>query len=112
MKEIGVEETARTSTSSPTLLIDGVDDELGGRVVTPRDPARAGPARRRRLDATSARSSRRSSDEGIVTSCRDGNLRISAHCYNSGEDVDAVLAALARHRELWPRPSPRPARER
>ena len=38
--------------------------------------------------------------EGIVTSERAGNLRISAHAYNSTEDVDAVLAALVRHRRL------------
>jgi selenocysteine lyase/cysteine desulfurase len=38
--------------------------------------------------------------EGIVTSDRDDNLRISAHCYNTVEDVDAVLAALQRHRKL------------
>jgi selenocysteine lyase/cysteine desulfurase len=38
--------------------------------------------------------------EGIVTSERDSNLRISAHAYNSVEDVDAVLASLQRHRQL------------
>ena len=38
--------------------------------------------------------------DGIVTSERDGNLRISAHAYNSVEDVDAVLASLRRHRKL------------
>jgi selenocysteine lyase/cysteine desulfurase len=38
--------------------------------------------------------------EGIVTSERDGNLRISAHCYNTVEDIDGVLAALRRHRTL------------
>jgi selenocysteine lyase/cysteine desulfurase len=37
---------------------------------------------------------------GIVTSERDGNLRISAHCYNSIEDVELVLEALARNRHL------------
>ena len=31
---------------------------------------------------------------------RDDNLRISAHCYNTVEDLDAVLAALQRHRKL------------
>ena len=38
--------------------------------------------------------------EGIVTSDRDGNLRISAHAYNSTDDVDEVLAALKRHKKL------------
>ncbi len=38
--------------------------------------------------------------DGIVTSERDSNLRVSLHLYNTDEDVDAVLAALARHRRL------------
>jgi selenocysteine lyase/cysteine desulfurase len=39
-------------------------------------------------------------EDGIVTSERDGNLRVSAHAYNVEEDVDAVLASLERHRVL------------
>ena len=38
--------------------------------------------------------------ENIVTSERDSNVRVSLHLYNTEEDVDAVLAALARHRAL------------
>ena len=38
--------------------------------------------------------------EGIVTSERDSSLRVSLHLYNTDEDVDAVLAALARQRRL------------
>ena len=38
--------------------------------------------------------------DGVVTSSRDGNVRVSAHSYNSTDDVDAVLAALTRHRHL------------
>jgi selenocysteine lyase/cysteine desulfurase len=38
--------------------------------------------------------------EGIVTSSRDDNLRISAHCYNTAEDVHAVLDVLAANRQL------------
>lgn len=39
-------------------------------------------------------------DEGIITSCRDGNLRISAHLYNNQQDIDAVLQALEKNRRL------------
>ncbi len=39
-------------------------------------------------------------DDGIVASERDSNLRISLHLYNTEDDVDAVLAALARNRRL------------
>ena len=39
-------------------------------------------------------------DEGIGASCRDGNLRVSMHLYNSNDDVDACLRALQKHRDL------------
>ena len=38
--------------------------------------------------------------DDIVVSERDSNLRVSLHLYNTADDVDAVLAALARHRAL------------
>jgi selenocysteine lyase/cysteine desulfurase len=38
--------------------------------------------------------------EHIVTSERDSSLRVSLHLYNTEDDVDAVLAALARNRQL------------
>ncbi|MBA2462687.1 MAG: aminotransferase class V-fold PLP-dependent enzyme [Actinobacteria bacterium] len=44
-------------------------------------------------------------EESIVASERDSNLRVSLHLYNTDDDVDAVLAALARHRELLAKPS-------
>jgi selenocysteine lyase/cysteine desulfurase len=102
MKEIGIAETAEHVRGLNDLLIAGVD-ELGGRVVTPRDPSRRGPLvaiastdEHRLVEALAA--------EGIVTSSRDGNLRVSPHCYNTRSDVEAVLAALARHRDLLVRP--------
>ncbi len=36
-------------------------------------------------------------DDGIVTSERDSNLRVSPHAYNTEDDIDAVLAGLAKH---------------
>ena len=38
--------------------------------------------------------------EGMLCSTRDGALRISLHYYNTAADVDAVLDALSRHRDL------------
>jgi selenocysteine lyase/cysteine desulfurase len=79
-------------------LLEGVD-ELGGTVVTPREVDRRGALvciRSTEARALVAELGR----EGIVTSERGGNLRVSLHAYNTVEDVDAVLAALARHRAL------------
>ena len=39
-------------------------------------------------------------EDGVVASERDSNLRVSLHLYNTDEDVDAVLASLARNRRL------------
>ena len=38
--------------------------------------------------------------QSIVTSERDSNLRVSLHLYNTEDDIDAIVAALAHHREL------------
>ena len=39
-------------------------------------------------------------DEGIVTSCRDGNLRVSTHIYNNLSDMEQLLDALTKHKHL------------
>ncbi len=39
-------------------------------------------------------------EERIITSCRDGNIRISTHFYNSTDDVERLFEVLARHSEL------------
>ena len=38
--------------------------------------------------------------EQIVTSSREDNLRVAAHLYNTDDDVDRLLAALAARRHL------------
>jgi len=98
MQEIGIAETREHVNGLNEQLIAGVD-ELGGTVVTPRDQEKRGalvciastdaPALVAALGA-----------DGVVTSDRDGNLRVSAHAYNTPEDIDAVLGSLARHRSL------------
>jgi selenocysteine lyase/cysteine desulfurase len=98
VKEIGVAETEEHVRSLTTMLIEGVD-ELGGRVATPRDPERRGPLVAIVSTDEHALVAALAAD-GIVTSSRAGNLRVSPHAYNSAEDVEVVLAALARHRHL------------
>jgi selenocysteine lyase/cysteine desulfurase len=101
MEEVGIAETREHVNGLNSRLLDGLD-ELRARVVTPRRPKRRGALICvASLDAPALVAALRR--EGIVTSSRDGNLRISAHCYNSAEDVDTVLASLARHRRLLAR---------
>jgi selenocysteine lyase/cysteine desulfurase len=98
MQEIGIAETRRHVNALNARLLDGLD-ELGATVVTPREEDRRGAlicvksTDAKELVATLDR-------EAFVTSERDGNLRVSAHCYNTNDDVDAVLAALRRNRAL------------
>jgi selenocysteine lyase/cysteine desulfurase len=98
MQEIGIAETEAHVRELNELLLAGLD-ELDAKVVTPRAPERRGAlvcAASRDAEALVARLG----DEGIVTSSRDGNLRISAHCYNTAEDVEAVVEALGKNRDL------------
>jgi selenocysteine lyase/cysteine desulfurase len=98
MREIGIEETERHVRGLTELLLEGVD-ALGGVVVTPRAWARRG-ALTCIASADAEQLVAALGEDGIVTSSRDGNLRISPHCYNTAEDVATVLGALRRHRGL------------
>jgi selenocysteine lyase/cysteine desulfurase len=98
MREIGIAETEAHVRGLNALLHDGVE-ELGGRVATPREAERSGalvciPSTD--VDALVAALAA----EGVVTSSRDDKLRVSAHCYNTAEDVQAVLDVLAANRRL------------
>ena len=100
MKEIGIRGTRAHVTQLNEALIAGVD-ELGGTVVTPRDPASRGALVAIRSTDEHALVGALAAD-GILTSSRDGNLRVSAHCYNTH--------AGHRHAARGPRASPRAAR--
>ncbi len=96
MQEIGIAATREHVNKLNEHLVAGVD-ELGATVATPRELYGALMC----VKSTDSRALVAALDaDGIVTSERDGNLRVSAHCYNTVEDVDAVLAALRKHRHL------------
>jgi selenocysteine lyase/cysteine desulfurase len=98
MQEIGVAATREHVNGLNAHFIAGLD-ELGATVVTPRAPEERGALICVKSTDAPALVATLGAD-GIVTSDRDNNLRVSAHCYNTVEDVDAVLAALQRHCDL------------
>jgi selenocysteine lyase/cysteine desulfurase len=98
MEEIGIEENAEHVRALNAHLIAGLDD-LGATLTTPKKRHRHGAlicVKSSDVDELVAALRR----WGVVTSERDGSVRISAHAYNSLEDIDVVLEALARHRQL------------
>lgn len=97
MMEIGVAETRAHVNALNERLIAGVDD-LGGTVVTPR-PAEQRGALICIASTDAPQLVRALRDDGVVTSERDGNLRVSAHAYNTEADIDAVIAGLRRHQD-------------
>jgi selenocysteine lyase/cysteine desulfurase len=95
---IGIAATREHVNRLNAHFIDGLD-ELGASVVTPRATEQRGALIC--VKSTDAKALVAALDaDGIVTSDRDNNLRVSAHCYNSVEDVDAVLSALRRNSSL------------
>jgi selenocysteine lyase/cysteine desulfurase len=98
MQEIGIAATELHVRELNGLLREGLSG-LGATVVTPAEPERSGALLCVRSTDVNALVAALDA-AGIVTSSRDDNLRISAHAYNTAEDVGAVLEALAANRAL------------
>ena len=98
VEETGVQAIEEHVRGLNTQLIDGLHD-LGATVVTPSDPAGRGPlVCARSTDPESLVASL--AEERILCSSRDANLRVSAHFYNTADDVTVLLDALSRRRHL------------
>jgi selenocysteine lyase/cysteine desulfurase len=119
MKEIGIAETAAHVERLNDLLIAGVD-ELGGRVVTPRDPALRGP-----LIAIASTDEHALVEalgrDGIVTSSRRQPARVGALLQRSRghrgrprgpHTAPAAAGALSGPRTVRPTREPRRSRRR
>jgi selenocysteine lyase/cysteine desulfurase len=98
MQEIGIAETEAHVRELNALLRDGVE-ELGGRVATPREPEHSGALVCIPSTDVNALVAALTA-ENVVTSSRDDKLRVSAHCYNTAEDIQALLDVLAANRAL------------
>ncbi|MFM8350700.1 MAG: aminotransferase class V-fold PLP-dependent enzyme [Actinomycetales bacterium] len=94
--EVGLERAWEHSKRLHQQLRDTVQ-ELGGTVVTPAD--RHGPMLAVAATDDHALVAALEADR-VITSCRDGNLRISPHFYNNAQDIEVLGKALQRHRHL------------
>ena len=76
----------------------GIED-LGGYIVTPKNPAKHGA-----LLAVASRNENAHvaalEEHRVITSSRDGNIRISPHFYNNREDVAAIISAFEKTKHL------------
>jgi selenocysteine lyase/cysteine desulfurase len=96
LNEVGVDRAWEASSLLHDQLRSGIES-LNGVVVTPREMhgpmiAVASVDDHALVDAMGA--------DGVVVSCRDGNVRISPHFYNDAQDMERVLESLARHKHL------------
>jgi selenocysteine lyase/cysteine desulfurase len=71
----------------------------GFTLVSPADPAQHGALITVRASDVSQLVALLAQD-GIITSSRDDNLRISPHFYNDQHDIDCIIDGLNRHRHL------------
>jgi selenocysteine lyase/cysteine desulfurase len=82
-----------------TALLVARLEEIGA-TVGPRDPAARGPLVCVRSTDVARLCDELVTQERVVCSHRDDNLRIASHLYNTPEDVDRVVDALAARRHL------------
>lgn len=74
-------------------------ESIGGVVVTPAN--RANHAAMLAVASTDEHAHVAALEaEKVVTSSRDGNIRVSPHFYNNREDVEKVVAAFAKHKSF------------
>ena len=81
-----------------TALLFARLDEEGFVPATPRDPAKRGPqVAIRTLDMHGVVNGL--ADRGVIASCRDDNVRVAFHYYNTPDDIEVLIDAL---KELEP----------
>ena len=93
LHEIGAANAERQVRLLADAIVERATGSRNTSLVTPSDPARrAGIVSVRPRDASDA--SRRLTAAGISHSLREGNIRLSPHCYNTLGEVDRALSVL------------------
>ena len=94
--KVGVENVANYVNPLHEALREGVE-ALGGALATPKH-AHAAMIAVKSTDEHAHVAALEA--EKVITSSRDGNVRISPHFYNNMEDIEKTLKALAKHKNL------------
>ena len=98
MLEVGIHNIYNYVTPLHEEIRAGIES-IGGVVVTP--ASRANHAAMLAVASTDEHAHVAALEaEKVVTSSRDGNIRISPHFYNNREDVEKVVAAFAKHKSF------------
>lgn len=99
LQSLGVENVA-------AAILDATDSicsklrEGGFRVVSPRDgEQRSGIVSFEFPGADLLAVRRHCLEQGVALACRAGRIRLSAHAYNTGEDIDRLMSSLATFTE-------------
>ena len=96
--ETGPAGTQPHAGSTTAKVVDGLDGVVA-MMVTPGDPRKRGPMVAVATTDEQAMVAALKED-GILTSARDGNIRLSFHCYNSEEDIESVVSGLEKHSDM------------
>ncbi len=92
--KVGISNIEKYVSSIHEALRVGITD-IGGTIVTPSDPAAHGAL----LAVASTNENAHVSaleEIGIITSSRDGNVRLSPHFYNNFDDVEKIINGLKK----------------
>jgi selenocysteine lyase/cysteine desulfurase len=98
VQSVGVENIERKIGELTGAIKEGVM-QRGFNLASPVDPAKHGAmitVRSHKVDLLVKWLER----DGIITSSRDNNLRISPHFYNDPHDVDCLIDALSKYKDL------------
>lgn len=99
LQSLGVENVAAAILDATDSICSKLRDS-GFRVASPRDgEQRSGIVSFEFPGADLLAVRRHCLEQGVALACRAGRIRVSAHAYNTGEDIDRLMSSLATFTE-------------